>query len=338
MRDRGWKFRMRARLPWLVALACLCGGSLLAIPGHAGAEQSEEEKCQGELLLYEFLAYGVGTTLAPASGAEVVQHSAVTFTGESASTEPEPGKREEIPLSFQVSTSKTRDAEKREVPAPPYLASGVGTASPNPGSGTVPYSFTTSKATENPGTVYWQASFSRRLPHCNGGKGETKTFPTSILGAKPHALTVLKGEEEPERLPPCHPPTPICISESPETPGKLKVSITAAQLVHIGHPAVAYLVGCTVKCTGKTSFQAWQLRGRHKALRVRALDFGPRSVSITAAAGGNERFTAHWRGRALKTLRSMLRGGHEVKLVVTAKVVDPEHNPTQVSRVILLKR
>src|SRR5271155_3011032 len=107
MRDWGWRSRLRARLPWLAALACVCGASLLAIPGHAAAaEQSEEEKCQGELLLYEFLAYGVGTTLAPASGGEVAQHSSVTFTGESVSTEPEAGKHEEIPLSFQVSTAK----------------------------------------------------------------------------------------------------------------------------------------------------------------------------------------------------------------------------------------
>lgn len=210
----------------------------------------------------------------------------------------------------------------------------MGTASPSSGSGTVPYSFTSSKATENAGTVYWQVSFTRRIPHCNGGKGETRTFPTSILGAKPHVLTVLEGGEIPRPVPI---PGPGSTSESKASPTGLKVSITAAQLIHIGHPAIAYLVGCTAQCTGKTSFQAWQLRGRRKPLRVRALDFGPRTVSIQGATGGNERFNAHWRGRALKTLKSMLHGGHEVKLVVTAKVADSKHNSVQVQRVILLK-
>ena len=334
MRDWGWRFRLRARLPWLAALACLCGASLLAIPGHAGAEQSEEEKCQGELLLYEFLAYGVGTTLAPASGAEVAQHSTVTFTGESASTEPEPGKHEEIPLSFQVSSSKTRDSEAHEVPAPPYLASGVGTASPSSGSGTVPYSFTSSKATENAGTVYWQASFTRHLPHCNGGKGETRTFPTSILGAKPHVLTVLARSDN---------PAPAADTR-PRQHERIEGHADRAEGEHhrrAAHPHRASgdrIPGGLHRpmhrqdlLPGVAAARAAQAAARTCA-RLRpalGLDQG--------ATGGNERFNAHWRGRALKTLKSMLRGGHEVKLVVTAKVADSKHNSVQVQRVILLK-
>lgn len=333
MRARDGTSRSRARIAAVVLLASACAGLALALPGGAAAEQTAAEKCAGENFFYTLYSYGVRSTLTPAEGTEAQVHSSVTFSGESAFGEPEPGKRVELPLSFQVGTSVERNAEGEEVVAHPYLASGSGTASPGGSPETRRYSFTTGKATGNPGTVYWQASFTTNLASCNNGKGETKTYTTSSVG-KPLTLAVVSPTETPAPIP-TGPGNES--SSSPNSEG-LKIGITSAPVVHIGHPAVAYLVDCTIQCTGQTSFQAWQLRGRHKPVRVKALDFGPRSISIGGSSGGNERFTAHFRARALKKLRSMLRGGGEVKLVVTAKAKGPKGSTVQTQRVILLKR
>jgi hypothetical protein len=325
------RFGASARLAAAAALAFACAGFALLPPGAAAAEQSEAEKCTAETFVYDLLGLGISSTLVPASGAEVTQHSPVTFSGESPTSESE-GKQSEFPLAFEIGTSIETNSEGQEVVAHPYLDSGAGTKSAGSSSSSFRYSFTSAKAAASVRTIYWQASFTASLPHCNGGKGETRTFNTSQL-AKPHMLRVVAPGEQPAPVPQC----PSCTSFSPPSATGLKVGITAARLVHIGHPAVAYLVDCTGPCTGKTSFKAWQLRGRHRAVRAKALDFGPRAVSIGASAGGNERFTAHFRGRALKTLRKMLRGGHEVKLVVSANVKDAKGNPVQTQRVILLK-
>jgi hypothetical protein len=324
---------LHARFWALAALGLACACSLLAFPGHARAEQTAAEKCTGELFLYELVAYGVGTTMSPPNGGEAPERSAVTFSAESPSPEPEPGKQEQIPISFEVGTA-IKTVEGQEVVAND-LVSGAGSPSAGTNPGGTRWSFTTSKATGNRGTIYWQASFTRNLTNCNGGKGEKRTFTSSALGGKPHSLTVIPVSEQPLPIP--HEECGVTTTCTPPV-GALGVRITASQLLHIGHPAVAYLIGCTVQCTGQTDFQAWQLRGRHKPGRMRALDFGPRTVSIAGPSGGNQRFVAYFRGRALKKLRSALRGGHEVKLVVGVKVKDQKGDAVSAQRVILLKR
>ena len=59
---------------------------------------------------------------------------------------------------------------------------------------------------------------------------------------------------------------------------------------------------------------------------------------MKGASGGNVRYTDHFRGRALKQLRRILRGGGTVKLQVSARVKDTQGNFVQVLRTILLKR
>jgi len=295
----------------------------LVLPAHATA--SEPSQCESEKFLYEIYAYAVGTTLRPESGAEVAQHSSVSFSGES-----------ENPLTFEFASSETGLVH-------PDIDSGVGTASA--GTNTTKYTFTSARVAANAGTVYWDASFSRKLPHCGN---ESHTFNTSSLGAPALKLAVVPTSGLPVPPPgPEAPPGPggstgpvqgKNTSWSAASPTGLRVGITSSMLVHIGHPAVAYLVDCTGACEGKTSFTAWQLRGKHKPRLIKLLGFGPRTVSMKGTSGGNVRYTDHFRGRALKQLKSILRAHGTVKLQVSARVKDTQGNFVQIQRAILLKR
>ncbi len=318
--------RARARRSLLcshfAAAGVLLGLTLaLTLPAHAAAEPSQ---CEGERFIYELYAYAVSTTLRPETGAEVAQHSTVTFTGEG-----------EAPLTFEVASSEAALAH-------PDIDSGTGTS--GPGTETTKWTFTSTKAASTAGTIYWQVSFTRKLTQCGG---ETRTYTTTGLGATAHTLSVISAAELPTPAPATEAPPPSSspgatngpnTSWSAATPTGLRVGLTASRLVHIGHPAVAYLVDCTAACEGKTSFTAWQLRGRHKPRALRSLDFAAHKVSMTGATGGNVRYTAHFRGRALKQLRSILRAGGEVKLQLSARVKDTKGNFVQVQRVLLLKR
>ncbi len=319
---------LRARTSLLCGHFAVAGALLylalaLALPARAAA--SEPSQCESEKFLYEIYAYAVGTTLKPESGAEVTQHSAVSFSGES-----------ESPLTFELASSEAGLVH-------PNIDSGVGTASS--GTNTTRWTFTSTKAAAKPGTVYWDASFTRKLAHCGS---EPQTFNTSSLGAPAHTLGVVASSELPSTPPGTEPPPgpggPAGPTQGKNTswsaasPTGLRVGITSSTLIHIGHPAIAYLVDCTAACEGKTSFTAWQLRGKHKPRLVKGLGFGPRTVSMKGASGGNVRYTDHFRGRALKQLKRILRGGGTVKLQVSARVKDTQGNFVQVQRTILLKR
>jgi hypothetical protein len=289
------------RIAVAATLACaLVGGAL-----PAAATAAEPTQCQGEKLLYELYAYAVGMRMIPESGAEVGQRSSVALSSES-----------ETQLRLNVASSEAGLAR-------PDIDSGAGTA--GPGTDTTRWTFNSTKATARPGTVYWDASFTRPLPSCGGG---IETFRT---GAR--ALQVISAAEMP---PPIPSPETNTTYSAPTATG-LKVGITAARVVR-GHASVAYLVDCTAQCSGRTYVHAWVLRGHKRALRARQFDFGPRNVSISAPSGGNQRFTVRFRGSTLKQLKSMLHGGGELKLAVTAAVKDTAGHGAQAARTILMHR
>jgi hypothetical protein len=311
---------LRGHFTAAAALSCVAAGLALpvALPTSEAATTTQAEECTGENFFFELASAAISLTLSPGISSEAFQHQPITFAGESP-----------FPLTFRVASSESRLAH-------PDVDSGAGTASA--GEKATRWSFTSSKAVAKLGKFYWSATFTQNLPNCAGGKGEVRTFSTAALGAPARSFVVLPASEEPEKLTvlPCTAAYTEC---SPPTPTGLRTRITAKRLVHIGHPAVAYLVQCTAACSGKTSFKAWELKGRHKAIRERALDFGPRQVSITNGGGGNERFIAHFRGSALRTLMSVLRSNHEIKLQITARVKDSKGNYVQApARVVLLKR
>jgi len=305
-----------------VAGALLSLAMALALPARSLA--SEPSQCETEVFIYELYAYAVGTTLKPESGAEVAQHTAVSFSGES-----------ESPLTFELASSEAGLAH-------PDIDTGTGSSSA--GASTTKWTFTSTRAASKEGTVYWDASFTHKLTHCNN---ETRRFTTSSLGAPARTLGVVPTGDIPPPPPgpePAPPPGPTGPTKGKNTswsaasPTGLRVGITASELVHIGHPAVAYVVGCTAVCEGKTSFTAWQLRGRHKPRLIKLLGFGPRTVSMKGSSGGNQQYTDRFRAKALKKLKAILRARGTVKLQLSARVKDASGNFVQVQRVMLLKR
>jgi hypothetical protein len=325
---RDGRLRGYGGLAAALALACAASALLVVLPQHAraaGSETTPAQECEAEIFVFELYAAGVGQTLTPPSSAEAAQHAPVTFAGETAPIERSSGRKEAVALSFEIASSESAVSN-------PDVDHGAGTLGPSGQPERQTYSFTSTRATARLGTLYWQASFTLPMEKC---KGELHRFNTGGGFGQVQQLAVVKAEEKPPPPPP--PGTPGATTNSPPTPSGLSVGITASPLVHIGHTAVAYLVDCTKPCSGQTYIKAWQLRGHRKPVRAAALDFGPRNVAIKGGSGGNQRFVEHFRGQVLKKLRSLLRGGHEVKLVVTAKVKDGSGNTVQVQRPILLK-
>jgi hypothetical protein len=316
--------------------AGMLAGVLLLSPAvgatSAWAVTKAEEECEGEKFGYELLALGVAGSLRPETGAEARQHSTVTFSGEGFSAEPEPGRHEELKLRFEIASSEKALAEGT------YSDEGVDPAvGAGESEGTKRYTFTSTKAAANLGTVYWEASFTANLKKCNGG--EARTFHTAgTLGNKANALQVVR---EPPPPPPTPEPPPSGSSPGPTTswspPGStLRVAITAARRIRMRGGAFSYLVSCTATCTGSTAVRAWKIHRHHKPVPARALGFRARRVSITHAAGGHVRFNDRFKGRTLRMLRAALRHGGEVKLEVTVAVKDAAGKSTRVSRTILL--
>jgi hypothetical protein len=279
--------------------ALMCVLWALALPAHAAAEPTPAEKCAEEKALYEiFAAY---TPVSPASGAEAKQHVPATVWAES-----------QWPVTFLVASSPQSLSR-------PDIDSGHGSA--GPGSFATKYTFTSTKATTEAGTIYWAVAFTPPTPDCGSGSNTFYT-PTRTLLVFPSEGGAGTTTESP----------------STKSPAHLRVGITARGVVHVGRPTVAYVVNCTASCTGHTQFRAWLVRGHSRAARARGLDFGPRAVSITGAAGGRQPFSQRYRGRALRSLRSMLRGSGRVRLEVSVSVKDAYGQIAQAHKAILLRR
>ena len=156
-------------------------------------------------------------SLAPANDATMPVGTPVIFTGRSTATP-----------TFAVASSAPA------LLASPDIDTGVGSAQPEAASSepsTYSYSFTSTKASATPGTVYWDASFSNAgFKDC---KGETpQTYTT-----QPRTLTVLAPPAP--AVPSTPPPAPL-VETSP-----LQVSISAIGSFHLAHPTALYASAAT---------------------------------------------------------------------------------------------
>lgn len=161
------------------------------------------------------------TSLTPANGATVQEGTLVTFKGTSAVT---PG--------FAVASSPALLSN-------PDIDGGSGFAQPQPSSsgssGDQTYTFTSTRATIAPGTIYWDASFSdATLAECAG------LAPTTYTTAK-RTLTIVPAPTPPAPAPPPAPAEPL----------PLRVDISVTSSFHLAHPTVTYRVHCTASCTGE---------------------------------------------------------------------------------------
>jgi hypothetical protein len=319
------------RAPWsylaaAAGLTAVVAFLALSAPGHARAA-AESSKCEQEHFLYELASAAVAGRLMPNDATEipeVTEGDPMKLSGES-----------EWPLTFQLASSEAELSERH------YAETGTGTKQPE----TTPplYTFTSTKATEEAGLVYWQASFTHTLPNC---ENETATFTTRPPDFGVKAVTFLVTPRPVEVPGPEAPPSEPGPSTGPTTswtgqtssPAHLRVGITAAHIVHAGAHEVAYLVDCTAACAGKTYFRASLLRRHSKTRPLKALDLSARDVEVRGHTGGDERFTFTFRGRALAKLRSVLRAGGQVRLELVATVEDSYGKTTTVHRVVVLRR
>jgi len=141
----------RSGVGWLLSLGALaCAMAVPASPAHASG------------LPPWFKCFAAGNanrvaleaSLSPANGATVQTGTPVTFSGSSTP-----------PVTFAVASSTA-------LLSSPDIDSGSGTLQP----GTSTYTFTSTKATATPGTVYWDASFSdATIAECAGESPTTFT-------------------------------------------------------------------------------------------------------------------------------------------------------------------
>ena len=208
----------------------------------------------------------------------------------------------ESPLTFAVASSAAALSS-------PDIDSGIGLVQPeSPSAGPPTYTFTSTKATTTPRTIYWDVSFSDAdIPACAGLTPQIHTTPADTL-------TVL-------------PPPPAVVTSTP-VPAPVRVSILIPVSFNVAHPTVTYRVHCTASCTGDTYYRV-VVRRHGKTIRDTTLDYDSADVFVTAASGGDEQFTRPYRGRQLHKLRALLHAGGVVEIEIYANVTGASGAPAQ---------
>jgi hypothetical protein len=253
-------------------------------------ETSQAGLCEAESLSTEA---ALSPTLDPKDGATVRAGAPVTFSAKSGR-----------PLAFEIASLPTLDSS-------PDIDGGLGTAEPEaaPSAEHVnTYTFTSTKATATPRTIYWTASFSDgSIPACAG----LSPTPASVYVMPVHALTVLPA-----------PPVRVDIKQS----GHLDLT----------HSTVSYAVHCTTSCSGTTSFNVVAIQRHAGPSREPKLDLGSTPVSIEGETGGDQRIKHHYVGRLHRMLARLLHAGDVVKLLVILNVTDAAGNNAHGQRTIRL--
>jgi hypothetical protein len=241
-------------------------------------------------------------SLVPAEGAAVPVGAPVTFTGNA-----------RAPVTFAVASSPT-------LLATPDIDSGLGSAQPALGEG---YSFTSTKTSAKPGTVYWDASFSTAgFKEC---EGQTPKIETT----QPRALTVL-APAVPAVLSPTLAPPVVQIPP-------IQVSIDLPRSVHLSGATLFYGVRCSARCSGATSYEVYVVRRHNRAVHVSRLDLNSYPVSIVDEPGGEQQITHEYAGRLLRMLERIIHAGDVVELRISVKVTGASGNPAQARRTARLK-
>jgi hypothetical protein len=251
--------------------ALVCAMAVPAVPAQAVVE--------GGTLPPWFICYAgsnanrvaLETSLSPANGATVQTGTPVMFSGSS-----------EAPVTFAVASSLA-------LLSSPDIDSGPATLLP----GTSTYTFTSTKATATPGTVYWDASFSdATVPECAGESPTTFTTQVRTLTVSPL---------------PSPPPTPVTPTTTPETQPAATggVSLDGATIgVQRTHEAAVKLACAgTGACSGRLILTAMIAKGDRSRTGEKAstamTTIGSASFSVSAGKTARVRLTLNATGRAL---------------------------------------
>lgn len=227
----------------------------------------------------------IGARDLPEEGASVIAGTQVTFSTASVA-----------PVTFSIASS------------PALLASpdiDQGLAEPRPSEGIHVQAFTSSKAAETPGTVYWQASFSAtEVPECAG-------FLTGLITDPVRTLTV-----EPAPLPPPPPP-----GVSPPAP-PFSATISSAPM---DRPQIAFKVHCNTSCLGTAAYVV-TVTHRHRKIPEPVLDRGPWTVAIGNSSGGVQQFSHRYTGASLRKLKHLIHDGDAIEVHIASTVRNPDGN------------
>jgi len=290
----------------------------LATPAVTRAEGSSQN-CEAEKLLYELAAYEIGQHAHPANGTKVAQGSTVTLEAES-----------QWQLHFSLASSETLLSN-------PDIDQGYGQA--QPGEQTNRYTFSSTKATAQPGTVYWDASFRVKLYSCGG---EERTFATTVMQQKANTFTVVASAVEPAPLPAPEPPPPSQgTKEGPASSwsarSTARLALTSARRLSRRFGAIPFIVQCTASCAGVAQADGFLLKP-HRKLPLRALRCVAQRFRFAAAAGGSKRMICRLRARAVAVVRRLLRHRKRIELELSARATFADRRSISVSRSILIAR
>jgi hypothetical protein len=235
----------RSGVDWLVALGALAWvvvGSVNPAQGYTAGPPSPAAICVGAVVANEAV---LEASVGPSNDASVQAGTPVTFSGYSGS-----------PVSFAVASSPA-------LLLSPDIDSGAGSAQPER-----LYTFTSTKATVAPGTIYWEASFSSEtLKGCEGLTPSTYT-------TKVRTLTVL-----PLPSPATTPVIPATTTPPPPAAtGSVSLNGSTIAAQRSGEAQVRLACTGTRTCTGKLLLAVKGAAGKGKRFRMRKIAEGSFSV------------------------------------------------------------
>jgi hypothetical protein len=274
---------MKIRIAGCIGFCGIVMGLLLASGVFAGGSQAALPSWLLCAMAREADKLAVEKTLTPASGSTVEAGTPVTFSGG-----PEPS------LSFAIASSPA-------LLSTPDIDGGPGIAGPPQ----QPYTFTSTKASATPRTIYWQASFSTAgIPEC---ASEPSTITTEA-----RTLTVV----------PTAPPPPSPSLEMPAAPKTSPLEVGIGKPTVIGGPhgaGIAYEIHCNQECTGRTSYQVLILRRHARPRRTPELGAAGH-VTVAAASGGQAQVEQRYRGAALRAWTKAVHAGEAIEVRVVAEI------------------
>jgi len=271
----------RSSVGWLAAVGALaCVMTLPAIPAQA-YEAKEVQPfviCSAEIRSNELLAQDVSLP-GPANGATVPAGTPVTFSGESSRRA----------LTFSVASSPA-------LLSSPDIDSGLGSLQP----GTSLYTFTSTKATATPRTVYWAASFTLTPKDCEG----PSTFTTPVC-----TLMVLPSPTE-----------EVATKKKPAATGSVSLDGSTLPVQSNGEAQARLACTGTGTCTGKLLLT---VKGRgQKGKKSRTHTIATGSFSVPAGKAATIELKPSAAGRAL------LRATHG-RLIARLTVLKSSPVPSQ---------
>lgn len=246
--------------------------------------------------------------LSPSNNASVVAGTAVTFSGESGA---------EAPLTFSVASSPA-------LLASPDIDSGPGSLQP----GTSTYTFTSTKATATPRTIYWDASFTRTLIDCEGPPVSFTTTVNTLtvqLSATEEAAANHKHEEEVAEENKAR-------EEAALAADNVSLDGVAIDLQSDHKAAIRLACAGTATCSGTLKLTAKSTTVQRKKKRTKTVIVGTGAFLIGAGRTATINLALNKIGRALL---GPVHGGSSATLTILRTSPGPSKTQTQTLDVYL---